>query len=335
MRILVLGGTAFLGRALVTEALGRGHAVTTFNRGRSWPDLPGVDVLRGDRTEAADLEKLRAGRWDAVLDTSGFVPRVVGKAAAVLRDVAPVYAFVSSASVYADRPRVPTDEDSPVFDCAPDAGPDDGDYGTLKAGCERAVREHYGDAALFLRLGVILGPYEDVGRLPWWLSRIARGGDVLAPGSPAVPMQLLDVRDSARFAIDLLERGECGVLDVAGPAGEPTFGTLLDECVKITGSDARLVWAEDDFLMAHDVDPWSELPLWAPMNAECGAAWKLGVTRAEAAGLRCRPIVETIADTWAVMKTGWQPRPRPELPELGIDAEKEQRLLDVWRDRGV
>ncbi|MDI3283888.1 NAD-dependent epimerase/dehydratase family protein [Polyangium sp. 15x6] len=327
MRILVLGGTAFLGRTIVAEALGRDHHVTTFNRGRSFTDPPGVEVIRGDRTERADLERLRAGRWDAVVDTSGYVPRVVGQAAAVLREVAPVYTFASSASVYVDRPRLPVDETSRVYDCAPDAGPDDGDYGTLKAGCERAVVDHYGDAALLLRLGVIVGPYEDVGRLPWWLSRIARGGEVLAPGSPDVPMQLVDVRDVARLTVDLLERGEGGVLNVAGPPGHPTFGSLLSECAKVTESAARLVWARDDFLLAHDVKPWSELPIWAPMNAECGAAWQMAVPRAERLGLRCRPMIETIADTWALMRAGWQARPRPELPKLGIDEDKEQRIL--------
>ncbi|MDI1446335.1 NAD-dependent epimerase/dehydratase family protein [Polyangium sp. 6x1] len=335
MRILVLGGTAFLGRAIVAEALGRDHHVTTFNRGRRFSDVPGVEVIRGDRTERADLDRLRAGRWDAVVDTSGYVPRVVGQAAAVLREVAPVYAFASSASVYVDRPRLPVDESSRVFDCAPDAGPDDGDYGTLKAGCERAVVEHYGDAALLLRLGVIVGPYEDVGRLPWWLARIARGGDVLSPGSPDVRMQLVDARDVARFTVDLLERGQGGALNVAGPAGNPTFGTLLSDCMKVTESDARLVWVDDDFLLSHDVKPWSELPIWAPMNAECGAAWQMRGPRAAELGLRFRPMSETLADTWALMRTGWKPWPRPELPELGIDDGKEQRILAAWRARGT
>jgi 2'-hydroxyisoflavone reductase len=332
MRILVLGGTAFLGRAIVTEALGRHHHVTTFNRGRSYSDAPDVEVIRGDRTRTVDLDQLRAGRWDAVIDTSGYVPRVVGEAAAILREVAPVYVFASTASVYVDRPRLPVDEESRVHDCAPDAGPDDGDYGTLKAGCERAVVEHYGDSALLLRLGVIVGPYEDVGRLPWWLSRIARGGEVLSPGSPAVPMQLIDVRDVATLTFDLLERGEGGVLNVGGPPGNPTFDSFLSNCLKVTSSAARLAWVDDDFLLAQDVAVWTELPLWAPRNEECGAAWQMAVSRAERLGLRCRPILETIADTWALMRTGWQPRPRPELPELGIDADKEQRILAAWRD---
>ena len=333
MRILVLGGTAFLGRAHVAEALRRGHHVTTFNRGRTWPDLPGVEVVRGDRTEEADLERLRAGRWDVVVDTSGYVPRVVGKAAAALRKVAPVYVFASTASVYADRPRLPIDEDSRVHECAPDAGPDDGDYGTRKAGCERAVLDHYGDSALIQRLGVIVGPHEDVGRLPWWLSRIERGGEVLAPGSPSVPMQLVDVRDVATFTFDRLERGEGGVFNVGAPQGHPTFGALLSHGLDVTASAARLVWVDDDFLLANDVTIWSELPLWAPMNEACGAAWQMSTTRAERAGLRCRPIRETIADTWALMREGWEARPRPELPKLGIDPDKEQRILAAWHAR--
>jgi 2'-hydroxyisoflavone reductase len=189
MRLLVIGGTAFLGRAAVEAALARGDSVTTFNRGRSGPDLPGVETLRGDRTVAADLRVLRGREFDAVLDTSGFVPRVVGMSAQLLARATETYAFVSSVSVYAEWPAKPVDEAAAIFDCAPDAGPDDGDYGALKAGSERAVSVAFGERMLLLRPGLILGPHENVGRLPAWLSRIARGGRVLAPGDPGTRMQ--------------------------------------------------------------------------------------------------------------------------------------------------
>src|SRR6266545_626178 len=212
MRLLVLGGTRFVGRAIVEEALGRGHEVTTFNRGHTGVDVAGVETVRGDRESSVDLQRLVAGRsWDVVVDTSGYVPRVVGNAARALLGLAGRYVFLSTISVYPDWPANGVSEASPVYECSPDAGGSAADeaswsatqYGTYKAGCERAVAEVFGDRALVLRPGVILGPQENVGRLTWWLRRIARGGRVLGPGSPDRSIQPIDVRDVASFALDL------------------------------------------------------------------------------------------------------------------------------------
>lgn len=193
-----MGGSVFLGRAITQEALRRGHEVTTFNRGRNGVDLVGVEAVKGDREVPEDLDRLVAGReWDAVIDVHGQVPRVVGESVRRLAGRAGSYAYISSISALSDFPERECDESSPLFECAPDAGPEDGHYGMLKAGCERAVEEGFDGNVLIIQPGLILGPYENVGRLPWWLDRISRGGRVLAPGDPNRAMQVIDVRDIA------------------------------------------------------------------------------------------------------------------------------------------
>lgn len=212
MRLLIIGGSRFLGRAVAETALAAGHQVTVFNRGRSAPDVEGVEAVRGDRESEADLERLAGhGPWDAVIDTSGYVPRVVGMAARALAKSAPAYVFMSTCSVFSDWPSRPVGDDSPTWQCSPDAGPDDGDYGTLKAGCERAVERDFPGRVLHLRLGLLLGPHEDVGRLPALLLRMADAGGarderVLAPGDPGYQVRPIDVRDVALFTLNALEQ---------------------------------------------------------------------------------------------------------------------------------
>lgn len=232
MRLLVLGGTRFLGRAVVADALARGWQVTTLTRGASGPPPAGVTARTGDRTTAGGLAALDGGGWDAVVDTSGFVPRVVGASARALSGRVGHYVYVSSISAYPDWPDRPVDGDTPVRDCPPAAGPDDGDYGTLKAGCERAVTAVFGERATLVRAGLIVGPYEDVGRLPWWLSRVARGGEVLAPGRPDRPLQLVDARDLAAWMLTCASGGAAaglgGAFAAVGPSGSPTMAGLLE-----------------------------------------------------------------------------------------------------------
>lgn len=336
MRLLVLGGTWFLGRALVEEAVRGGGEVTTFNRGRSGDDVPGVEVVRGDRTEQASLERLADRRtWDAVIDTSGQVPRIVGQSAQVLAGHVGRYAFLSTVSVYRGWPVEPLSEDSAVLDCPSDAGPGFGEddprgyptrYGFQKAGCERAVREVFDGRALVLRPGVILGPYEYIGRLPWWLRRIARGGRVLAPGTPERPIQPIDVRDVAGFVLSALEAGSTGTFNVAAPKGHATYGWLLADCVELTGSNAQLVWVDDQFLLERGVRQWTELPLWRTY----AGTWSVAADRAAAAGLRCRPLTDTVRDTWAWLRDGADAVFHERQRELGITVEKEARLLSAW-----
>lgn len=333
MKILIIGGSVFLGRAFAEEALRRGHEVTTFNRGVSAPDVPGVEAVRGDREVTADLERLVAGRsWDAVIDVFGSVPRVVGESVRLLSGRAGVYAFISSVSALADWPAGSLDEGAALHECAPDAGPD-GEYGPLKAGCERAVEQGFTGDTLIIQPGLILGPYENVGRLPWWLTRISRGGAVLAPGRPDRELQLIDARDIAAFVMDRCEAGGSERFIVSGDRGNATFGGLLAACAEATGADAEFTWVDDAFLLERGVQPWSELPLWAPESPAFAGVWALSTAKATAAGLRCRPVAETVADTWAWLR---------DIPEakrsfgtersgrLGIDPAKEADLLAAW-----
>ncbi|MEU0061407.1 NAD-dependent epimerase/dehydratase family protein [Streptomyces sp. NPDC006334] len=336
MKILIIGGTVFLGRALVAEALTRGHEVTAFNRGVSGPNPPDVEAVHGDREDEAALRGLVDGRhWDAVIDTCGFVPRTVRLSATILAAHASAYAFVSSFHAYADWPAEGVDESRPRHACPPDAGPDDVEYNALKAGCERAVEESFPDRALIINPGIIVGPGENVGRLPWWLETIARGGRVLAPGDPDREMQLIDARDIARFVFDRLAVRGSGRYVTSGTPGNTTMGDLLRECVRVTGADTELVWADESFLRARDVAPWTELPLYAPDLPEVAGTWRASSKKALAAGLRCRPVTETVADTWEALRSGAYPPPKylqGQAP-VGLDPAKHAAVLAEWDAR--
>jgi 2'-hydroxyisoflavone reductase len=338
MRVLVLGGTRFVGRTIVEEALGRAHEVTTFNRGQTGVDPPGVEAVRGDRESTADLHRLVAWRsWDVVVDTSGYVPRVVGDAAQALVGRAERYVFFSTISVYPDWPAKGVSEASPVYECSPDVGGSAADeanwsaaqYGAYKAGCERAVIEVFGGRALVLRPGVILGPHENVGRLTWWLGRMARGGRVLGPGNPDRAIQPIDMRDVARFALDLAEAGRAGPFNLAAPKGHATFGSMLADCAHATSVDGEVVWVDDQFLVEHGVRQWTEIPLWRVHEG----TWDVDTTTATAAGLTCRPLAETVRDTWAWMGGDDGPAPYGRQAQHGLSPERERQLLDLWEAR--
>jgi len=333
--MLVLGGTRFVGSASVEEALRRGGEVTTFNRGQTGVDVAGVEVVHGDRESKGDLQRLIAGKsWDVVVDTSGYVPHVVGDSARVLAGRAGLYLFLSTISVYPDWPVKGVSEASPMYECSPDAGGSAADeaswsatqYGSYKAGCERAVIEVFGDRALVLRPGVILGPHENIGRLTWWLRRIARGGRVLGPGNPGRSIQPIDARDVANFALDLAESGRAGVFNVAAPKGHATFGSMLVQCAHATGSNSELVWVDDEFLVEHGVRQWTEIPLWRVHEG----TWNVDATMASAAGLTCRPLAETVGDTWTWMGEDGGPAPYGRQAQHGLSPERERQLLALW-----
>jgi len=329
MRLLVIGGTWFLGRVVVEEAVRAGHEVATFNRGRTGVDVPGARLLRGDRTNPGDLSRLRAaGPWDAVIDTSGYIPADVLAGARALDDQAGRYVFVSTVNVYEGWPVEPLSEASRLRACAADAteAADErwGDrYGRLKAGCEHAVEEAFGDRAVILRPGVILGRYEYIGRLPWWLRRFARGGQILGPGSPDRGIQPIDVRDVAAYALHEAADGPTGAFNVTAPYDHATYGEMLAACAHATGSDAEITWVDDDFLIDHGVTMWTELPLWRTYEG----TWRIDSTRAHAAGLTCRPIADTVNDTWNWLTTGGQAVQNHRTSELGITPEQETQLL--------
>jgi nucleoside-diphosphate-sugar epimerase len=335
MRLLVLGGTRFVGHAIVTAALGLGWKVTTFNRGASGADAAGVHVVRGDRTCAGDLARLAAaGPWDAVADTSGYVPCDVLASCEVLEPLARQYVFMSTVSVYRGWPAQPLTEASEVLYCPPDAGPDYGEdtedgptqYGYQKSGCELAAVTTFGPArSTLLRPGVVLGPREYVWRLPWWLNRVAAGGRVLAPGSPDRSIQPADGRDLAEFAVRAAAKSIGGAYNVTAPVDRETFGGMLGACAQVTGSDAEFVWVPDEQLLAQGVRQWSEIPLWRTFPG----VWRVDSAAAAARGLSCRPLAETVADTWTWMQEGHASGGDERAAEIGISREREQRILSL------
>jgi 2'-hydroxyisoflavone reductase len=305
MRLLMIGGTRFLGRAFVETALAHGHEVTIFTRGQTNPGLyADAEHLVGDRE--SDLSALEGREWDAVVDTCGYTPEVVERSAALLSKSVEHYTFVSSMSAYRDWPERPVDESLPTK--APGELGQDGGYGANKAACERVVESHFPGRSVFLRCGLIVGPYEDVGRLPYWLLAAARGGPLIAPGPPDRTIQLIDSRDIAHFALGLAETRGAGPFTVTSPEGELTFRDLVTVCLDVTHSDAEPVWVEDATLQAAGVEEWTELPLWLP--ATHTGTWSADVTRAQEAGLRSRPLHDTARDTWAWLRDvdDYQPR---------------------------
>ncbi|MET9071017.1 NAD-dependent epimerase/dehydratase family protein [Streptomyces sp. NPDC004232] len=330
MRLLVLGGTEFVGRAVAEAAVARGWEVTVFHRGRHEPPS-GVRSLHGDRTAPDGLAALAAepGGWDAVVDTWSAQPRAVLTAARLLRGRAARYAYVSSRSVYAwPWPTTGGPGAAVVEGAAADAGPTD--YARDKRGGELAAAEAFGaDASLLVRAGLILGPYENVGRLPWWLNRIARGGPVLAPGPRELPVQFIDARDLAGWLLGALRQGLSGPYDLIGPPGHTTMGELLDSCVRVTGADAELRWTDPETILAAGIEPWTQLPVWVPPESELyAAAHRTDVSRALATGLVCRPAAETVADTWRWLTAiGGVAPVRPDRTGNGLDPQTEAKVL--------
>ena len=325
MRLLVLGGTHHVGRAVVETALGRGDDVTTLTRGVSGPSASGAIALHADRTDPAMLRAaLGTAEWDAVIDTWSGAPAVVRDSAGLLADRAGHYRYVSSRSVYSWPPPPGQDESGPVVDGDPaDTGQED--YAAAKRGGELAAVEAFGDRALLARAGLIIGPYEIVGRMPWWLGRIDRGGDVLAPGPPDRPLQLIDCRDLAAWMLSAADRGLGGAFNTVSKSGHATMASLLDAAISATGSSARLVWVSPEVIESAGIEAWTELPIWLPPTGEAAGLHDGDVSAAYAAGLTCRPIEETIADTWRWLQAEGYPEARP---GTGLDPDSERRVLD-------
>jgi 2'-hydroxyisoflavone reductase len=336
MRLLVLGGTRFLGRAIVDDAISRGYDVTTFSRGLSGHTRPGAEALHGDRTSFEDLLQLAEREWDAVIDTSTIAPAHVAASAQLLAGHVDHYTYVSTESVYRDQPREPVTEESAILDCPPDATGtiETLGYGELKAGCERAVQEAMPGRNLIARPGLIVGPHENVGRLPWWLTRIAQGGPVLAPPTDS-KLRMTDARDLAAWMTSNTRRGISGVVNVPGPEGT-TFGDLLAACAEVTapqrGDGLELRPVPDPVLLEAGVEPWMELPMWAPGIPSLAAIWEVSGGRALRTGIRYRPLMDTVSDTWHWLthEAASLDRPVsafPRMPGIGIDPGREQEIL--------
>jgi 2'-hydroxyisoflavone reductase len=312
MRLLVLGGTKFLGRAVVEAALERGHEVTLFNRGRTNAGLyPEVERLRGDRD--GDLSALEGRSWDAVVDTSGYVPRVVRASVELLQARAEHYTFVSSISVYEGPDRLIELDDSATEDVQQH-------YGGLKALCERVVEKGFPARSASVRAGLIVGPHDPTGRFTYWPHRLARGGEVLAPGPPERAVQLVDVRDLAAWMLGLGEQRVAGTFDATGST---TMEKVLQACLRVTESDATITWVDDAFLAEAGVGEWMELPLWL-VSPEHRHLVEVDASRAVTAGLSFRPLEETVRATVsdAALVEG-----------VGLTPEREAELLAEWHGR--
>jgi 2'-hydroxyisoflavone reductase len=322
VKILVLGGTKFLGRATVEAALERGHELTLFNRGQTNPELfAEAERLRGDRTK--DLAALAGREWDAVVDPSGYVPADVRASAEALRERVGRYLFVSSISVYADFSRGPT-EDSPR-ETLTDGQPEDElmpeyeNYGALKALAEDAVTDVYGDRAVLVRPGLIVGPHDPTGRFTYWPHRIARGGEFLIPAPPDELQQFVDVRDLGAWMVELLEHGASGAFNATHPGA--SRAELVESATRVSGSDATPVWTDSGWLADQGVGQWMELPLWIHDTDSVGIH-RADVSRALGSGLTFRPLDDVVQGTLDQAAT---------TQDAGLAPERERELLEAWR----
>jgi 2'-hydroxyisoflavone reductase len=329
VRILIVGGTRFVGRHIAAAALDRGHEVTLFHRGKTGTDLFGEAThLLGDRD--GDLAALATGTWDATIDVCAYVPRQVDTLAAALDGRGGRYAFISSLSVYASPQPPLFDEDAPLIEL-PDATVEevtDATYGGLKVLCERAATDRFGAGTLLIRPTYVVGPFDHSGRFTWWVRRIAQGGEVLAPGPEDAPIQVIDARDQAAWVIGLVEQGASGAFHAVAPQPPFSFSDLLREIVAAVGPPGTtLTWVERSFLLDAGEDDLS-LPMW-PGGDPAGMFEAADPRRAFGSGLAPRPLAQTIRDTLEHDRT----QDTPIRPGVGTPVEREADLLARWHAR--
>jgi 2'-hydroxyisoflavone reductase len=325
MNILVIGGTMFVGRHIVQSALNRGHEVTLFNRGKTNSELfPDVEKLLGDRT--TDLDTLRGRTWDAVVDTCGYVPRVVQKSVDALKSACNQYVYISSGSVYKDKSKKGISEKDEVlvprdFDAEEMI---DETYGELKAGCETVVRKAFAEKSLIIRPGLVVGPDDSTDRFTYWPVRVASGGKIIAPGQPDRQVQFIDVRDLADFTIISMEGKTDGVYNAIGPDYPLTMSQLLAECKRVSASNAEFIWISDEELLSRGVGQWMDFPLWIREGGEESGFLYRDNSKGIAAGLKFRPLSETVNDTlqW------WQRERLGSDLRAGVSREREAELLE-------
>ena len=334
MRLLILGGTTFLGRHLVEAARARGHEITLFNRGQTNPDLyPELQTIIGDRD--GNLDALKGQVWDTVIDTSGRLPRLVKVSATLLADACGQYIFLSSVSVYSKRGVKDIGEDAPLAQLANEGSEDVvADYAALKVLCEREVTNAMRGRALNVRAGLLVGPYDNTARFTYWPWRIAQGGEVLAPGDPARTIQFIHARDLADWLIHAAEEQLTGTLNATGPEHPLTMGDFLEACRQVTSSTAQLTWVDEEFLLDHEVIAFTELPLWLRQASEGMLA--VNIQKARAAGLRSRPIEDTIRETFerhaklCADADDRSCRLYKVEGKAGLTPQRERSLLETW-----
>lgn len=340
MKILVLGGSRFLGRTFVEEAQRQNHEVTIFNRGNQNEGFKDVEIITGDRL--TDLSKLRNRYWDAVLDTSGFIPSSVLKSTEVLKDRVKHYTFISSISVYKDWVQENYDETYPVYDMSLEEANElskKGNiyeyYGQFKALCEVVAEKNMPGRVANIRAGQLIGTNDYTDRIPYWIHRIASGGKVLAPGNPNRPVQMIDNKDHSKWIVKLIMNETAGTFNATGPDYILTMKDFLETCIKVTGSDAEIVWVSEKFLLDNKVAPWTEMPLWVPeefpLEPELREPWKgaftVNIEKAIDSGLTFRPLEESIAEIHE-----WEKRRKlaDNQWKSGMRADREKKLLGLW-----
>lgn len=331
LQILILGGTGFIGPHMVREALRRGHSVTLFNRGRTNARLfPDLERIKGDR--GGDLDVLRGRHWDAVVDNSGYVPRHVGNSAQVLSESIDHYLYISTISTYASFAEA-NDENSPLAVIEDESIEEvTGEtYGPLKVLCEKRARQEIGDDRLtILRPTYICGPGDHTDRFSYWPIRTSAGGDMLWPGSPSHQTQIIDVRDLANFVVDSIEQRIIGTFNTVTPVGSYTMGDLLEDSQAIRATTVNPVWVDEEFIDQHDIAEGRNLPIWHPTIGDDARGSSVSGARAREAGLRNRPVRETIRDLMSWWDT--LPAERTSQPRAGLTAEREAELIAAWKD---
>ncbi len=326
MKILIIGGTRFLGRYLVESALNRNHEVTLFNRGQSNSDLyPDIEQIHGDRD--GELDKLNGHTWDAVIDTCGYYPRIVSASAKFLSDKVKHYIFISSISVYADLSKPGVNENSPVgtMDDATIEEITEDSYGPLKALCEQVVEKQFPDTNLVIRPGLIVGPHDLSDRFSYWIHRINKGGKVLAPEPKDYNVQYIDVRDLSDWIIRMIENKLIGTFNGIGPNHKLTMLDFLNKCREILNSETEFVWVNQQFLEENKVENWTDLPIWI-IEKKYAGMMLTSCAKAFTNGLIFRPLEDTIKDTFNYCQT----RPKDYQWKAGLSAEREAELLNKW-----
>jgi 2'-hydroxyisoflavone reductase len=342
MKILIIGGTKFLGRHLITAAQARGHEVTLFNRGKFSSEIfENVEQIHGDRN--SDLDKLNGRSWDACIDTCGYLPQTVKALAEALKDSVNQYVFISSGSVYADVSRADYDEKTPVLELNEEqqkradeidpkgelTGPILGEmYGALKVLCEQEAEKAMSGRVLHVRSGLIVGSFDPTDRFTYWVMRVASGGEVLAPGTPNRFVQMIDARDLSEWIIKMVEQNKTGIYNATGKPFEITMEKMLEEIKKMSGSDAEFTWTDEDFLTGENVAPWSDMPLYLPeSDKESEGFLSANIDKALQTGIEFRPLSDTIQDILAWRKT------KNNALKAGISFEREVELLGKWHEQ--
>ncbi|RDI43202.1 NAD-dependent epimerase/dehydratase family protein [Falsibacillus pallidus] len=329
MKILIIGGTKFAGRAIVEEAVKKGFDVTLFNRGKTndaiFPDLP---LIKGDRQNKEDLAKLCSQKWDAVIDTCGYQPKDAALSSAMLKEFCSVYVFISTISVYKKAfQEEGIDEKSELNELSSKENeqlqkngslPADQYYGALKALCELAVTNELPSNSLIIRPGLIVGPHDPTDRFTYWMERVMKGGEMIAPDNKDCQIQFIDVRDLAQWILTLIEMDERGIWNAVGPTEPLTLNHFLNECRMYLNKETEITWAQEEFLLKNEVQPWIELPLWIPHIKDFGTE----ITKAKNAGLKTRQLKETILDT-----AEWASKREHSGRNAGLAADKEDALL--------